>query len=280
MISIKNIIVGYSRKKLILNDVSLDLTKGNVYGLFGQNGSGKTTLLKVIAGLIYPSGGEINIMGYHPCDRMKNYIKEIIYMPDDIELPKLTFSSFVSVYSKFYDNFSYDQLNEYVTAFGIDKTVVMSKQSFGQKKKLYISFILACNTKLLIMDEPTNGLDTVSKKIFKKIMASVIDDNKIIIISTHQTVDLKDIISGIVVIKDNNILCSTIDNIMDKLYFGSVVETDDPIYSEGVSCIFKNVYGLESEINLELLVNSICLSSKCYSLLKQCSEINELQVEM
>ena len=134
--------------------------------------------------------------------------------------------------------------------------------SLGQQKKAIISLALACNTEILIMDEPTNGLDIPSKSIFRKLIAEIIDDNKLILISTHQVKDLENLISSVVILENEGVILATsINRIEDKLYFGDLDRMSDPIlYKE---CSIRGEWGVSinktetpTNVDLEMLFNA------------------------
>jgi ABC-2 type transport system ATP-binding protein len=139
----------------------------------------------------------------------------------------------------------------------------MNKMSFGQLKKTYIAFALACNTKYLFMDEPTNGLDIPSKAQFRKAVMKYTREDSIILISTHQVRDLENIIDPIIILdKQDVLLNATIEEITDKLYFDYASEKgDDALYSEmtpgGSIQVKLNMTGEESKVNIEALFNTV-----------------------
>jgi ABC-2 type transport system ATP-binding protein len=131
-----------------------------------------------------------------------------------------------------------------------------------------ISLGLAANTPVLLMDEPTNGLDIMSKSQFRRVMAGCIDDNKCIVISTHQVKDLENLIDRITIIDEGRILFDqTIENITRRLSFGITFNQEDvqqALYSEaslrGNAVIMANTEGEESKLDLELLYKAIILN--------------------
>jgi ABC-2 type transport system ATP-binding protein len=136
--------------------------------------------------------------------------------------------------------------------------------SYGQKKKVLISFGLAANTPLLLSDEPTNGLDIPSKSRYRKIITSAIAEDKTFIISTHQVKDIEGIIDSIVILDEGKIIFNqSLENISEKLYFTNVntLEGEDVLYSEkhlnNYDVILRKAEENSSRINLELLFNSI-----------------------
>ena len=266
MIDINNVDFSYSRHTKLLSGLSLQLEAGRIHGLLGKNGEGKSTLLKLISGLDFPSKGTIEVMGLNPQKRQPELLEEIFFLPE--ELPQLTLSieNYEKVYSPFYPNFSLEQFNKYLKEFEIEsKTDLLNKLSHGQKKKVMIAFGLATNTKLLLMDEPTNGLDIPSKGQFRRMVASGLSDDRCLLISTHQVHDLDSLIDNIIIMDGHEIVFNqTIENIAAKLNFrvSDRKETDDSvIYSEdtlrGLYQVCENRTSSESKVDIELLFNAI-----------------------
>ena len=137
--------------------------------------------------------------------------------------------------------------------------------SYGQKKKVLISFALACNTPVLLMDEPTNGLDIMSKSQFRKVMAGVVSEDKCVLISTHQVKDLENLIDRITIIDEGEILFDQkVDDIMNRLQFKISFDSEEvkqAIYFEsslkGNSVILANTEGEEGKLDLEMLYKAI-----------------------
>jgi ABC-2 type transport system ATP-binding protein len=271
MIDIKNVDFSYSRNTKLLTGLSLNLVSGRIHGLLGKNGEGKSTLLKLISGLVFPVKGSIEVMGFNPQKRLPEMLQEIYFLPE--ELPQLTLSikNYEEIYAPFYPNFSSEQFNRYLTEFEIDnKKSMLNKLSNGQKKKVFVAFGLAANTKLLLMDEPTNGLDIPSKGQFRRMVASAIDDNRCLIISTHQVRDLDSLIDSIMIMDGHEIVFNEPnENITKKLLFKVTDrnETNDKvIYSEdslrGLYQVCENTTGEESKLDIELLFNAVFTDKK------------------
>lgn len=262
MIKIENLSYSYSKlKKPIFKDFSLNIESGNVYGLLGKNGVGKSTLLYLMSGLIKPLSGEVLINGIDAYKRLPETLCDIFLVPEEFDLPNVKLSSYVKTYAPFYPKFSEDDMVRCLDVFGIEGDVNLGALSMGQKKKVFMSFALATNTSLLLMDEPTNGLDIPGKSQFRKIIASGLNENRIIVISSHQVKDIDKIIDRILILDDCDIILNAgVNEITEKLYF---VERADPtmskdaIYAQnslgGVSLVLENKYNEESEINLETL---------------------------
>ena len=266
MVNVQNVTFSYTKKTELLSNLSIKLEAGRIHGLLGKNGEGKSTLLKLISGLDFPQVGSIETLGFNPVKRYPEMLQEIFFLPE--ELPQLTLSieNYEKVYAPFYPNFSTVQFNEYLKEFDIDnKKSMLNKLSNGQKKKVFVAFGLATNTKLLLMDEPTNGLDIPSKGQFRRMVASTIDDNRCLIISTHQVHDLDSLIDSIIVMEKHEIVFNQpIENITKKLLFRIAdrnEKNESVIYSEdtlrGLFQVCENTTGEESKLDIELLFNAI-----------------------
>lgn len=205
MISIRNLSFAY-KKKPVFNGLNLQFEAGHVYGLLGKNGTGKSSLLRNIAGLLYPQNGTITVNGLRPFDRLPVFLEDVFMVPEEFYLPDIPVPAFIKHYAPFYPRFNSDKFRNYITVFGIPSDSTLQNMSYGQKKKVLISFALATNAKVLLMDEPTNGLDIMSKSQFRKILAEALDEERCIIISTHQVKDLENLIDRITIIDEGKIL--------------------------------------------------------------------------
>lgn len=265
MIELENISFGYSKKKPVFEGLSLNLKPGFIYGLLGKNGAGKSTLLKHITGMAYPDKGKANVLGYEASERNPDMLKDIYLVPEEFDLPSIKIKAFVKINSPFYPKFNEEQFLNYLKEFELDRDLKVSTLSYGQKKKFLIAFGLATNAHLLILDEPTNGLDIPSKSQFRKIIASALDEQKLIVISTHQVRDLENLIDSIVVLENGKIIFNkSISEISGRMMFEhnlSNVPSEKIIYSEELSGknsgIVLNTSGIEGRIDLELLFNGV-----------------------
>ena len=262
MIRIKDLGFAYSGNP-ILKDISMDLKEGCIYGLLGENGVGKTTLLTLLCGLKKAQKGTIDIDGYNPYDRQPSFLSEQYYLSDEVAAMNMTAAGYAVTYGKFWVNFDMNKFLELMEIFGNDPHQMMDNISFGQLKKTYIAFALACNTKYLFMDEPTNGLDIPSKSQFRKAMTRYTREDAVIVISTHQVRDLENLIDPIIILERRNVLLNaSIAEISDKLYFDYGNEKHpDALYSEMIPGsniqVLLNQSGEESKVNIEALFNTV-----------------------
>ncbi|WP_299245609.1 ABC transporter ATP-binding protein [uncultured Aquimarina sp.] len=263
MIKIQNLRFYYPKSKTILNDVSLNFDSGNIYGLFGRNGEGKSTLMKIITGLLFPKSGSCQVFGENMSRKHVRCLQEVFFIPEDFELAALKISKYEEVNSVFYPEFSKEQFYELIKEFSLSPNENIATLSFGQKKKVLIAFGIAANTKLLLMDEPTNGLDIPSKSQFRKIIAGVADQGKCIVISTHQVRDLHSLINHLMILDQSKVVFDkSLFEVSEHLWFGKPSEKDihAVIYAEpslGGKAVLPKLDKDESDVDLELLFNAV-----------------------
>ncbi len=261
MITIKDLGFSYG-DKAVLKNISMNLEEGRIYGLLGENGVGKTTLLTLLCGLKKPKVGSIDADGRNPYDRQPSLLSDQYYLSDEVPAINMKAIEYASYYGKFWENFDMEKFNGVMAVLENDPMRKMNHMSFGQLKKTYIAFALACNTKYLFMDEPTNGLDIPSKAQFRKAVTKYTREDSIILISTHQVRDLENIIDPIIILdRQDVILNATLEEISEKLYFDySNEKVEDALYCEmipGASvqvCLNQN--GEDSRVNIEALFNT------------------------
>ncbi len=262
MVKINNLTFYYRERKPIFEDVSFEMKNG-IYGLLGENGVGKTTLLRIISGLCFPKKGSCQVFDTETAFRNPDMLKQLYYLPEEFIVPSQTVKSFVKLNSVFYPNFSNEQFNSYLNDFHLDIDSRMKELSFGQKKKVLIAFAISLNTPVTLLDEPTNGLDIPSKSQFRKVIASAFDENKCILISTHQVRDLESLIDPIIILDRNQVLLNnTVEEISNKLLFTySTTRPEDALFTEqtmlGYTSVLENKYNEESTLNIEALFNAV-----------------------
>jgi ABC-2 type transport system ATP-binding protein len=264
MITLNRLSFRYSRKRELYKDLSLSLKTGSIYGLLGKNGAGKSTLLKMISGLLFPSSGSVLVNGHVPKKRQPSFLQTIYLIPEEVYVPPITIKKYVSLFGVFYPLFNEKDFYEYLRILEVEDTGKLTTLSFGQQKKFVIAFALACHTKVLILDEPTNGLDIPSKLRFRKLIASAMNEDRLIMISTHQIRDLDNLIDNIVIIDEGKLLMNaSLEQISEELTFKKVesMPEEEVYYTEesflGTSVVMKNKYGEHSKVNLEHLFNAV-----------------------
>ena len=262
MIRINDLGFSYGEKP-VLKHIGMNLEEGKVYGLLGENGVGKTTLLTLLSGLKKPQAGSIDIDSHNPFDREPSFLTEQFYLSDDVNAANMKASDYASNYGKFWEMFDMAKFLEIMEVFENDPTQKMNRMSTGQLKKTHIAFALACNTKYLFMDEPTNGLDIPSKAQFRKAIMKYTREDATLLISTHQVRDLENVIDPIIILdKQDVLLNASIEEITQKLYFEYGSEKmDGALYSEmipgGSIQVGLNTAGADSKVNIEALFNTV-----------------------
>ncbi|MDB5089485.1 MAG: transporter related [Mucilaginibacter sp.] len=264
MINIKNLTYRYSKQKVLFNGLDLEMQAGKIYGLLGKNGAGKSTLMKTITGLLFPFEGTCYINSLQPHQRQVGFLEQLFFIPEECYLPPLRIDRFLAIYAPFYPSFSYADFNDYLKEFNIPPDSKLHQLSFGQKKKAFIAFGLAANTRLLVMDEPTNGLDIPSKVQFRNIMSRASKPDQIILLSTHQVRDLDDLISSVIIMDDSRILLhEEKDRIAEQLSFYNqqqAVVKNEILYEEqtpnGLVAMCRNLRHTVTYIDLEILFNA------------------------
>lgn len=262
MLNIKNCTFNYRHKgEPTIDDFSLKLKEGGVYGLLGSNGAGKTTLLQLISGLLTPVSGEVTLDGVNTRLRHPSTLEKIFFVPEEIDLPPLKLDTFINLNGALYPKFSKEEMYHHLDTFGLPRDIRLDKLSMGQKKKVALSFAMACNTKILLMDEPTNGLDIPAKSAFRKYVIESMSDDRIFVISTHQVRDVSQILDHILIMDKQKVLLDrTVSEIQDKMKFTETVNNElinNALFAVkglgGASVILPNEDGDDSELNIELL---------------------------
>ena len=196
VIRIDDLHFGY-RKATLYDAFDLHLDRPGVYGLFGRNGSGKSTLLKLIAGLLFPRRGRIEVHGREPRRRHPDLLAGIYLVPEEFHLPDLSAVQLLRTHAGFYPRFSAEAFADYLGVFELPRERPFAQMSLGEKKKAAMAFALATRTPVLLLDEPTNGLDILGRDQFKTIVARPEQRERIVVVSTHQAHDLESIMDHV-----------------------------------------------------------------------------------
>ena len=266
MIEVKNVSFKYAgQKNLVFDDFSFTLKENNIYGLLGKNGTGKSTLLYLISGLLRPKKGTVNVDGVDAYKRQPEMLQELFIVPEEFDLPAMSLEQYVKINEPFYPNFSREVLEACLKDFDLTTDLKLNALSMGQKKKVFMSFALAAGTKLLLMDEPTNGLDIPSKSQFRKVVAQYMSEERTLIISTHQVHDVEALLDHILILNQQQLLLdASVSEIMEKYTFEYRMpdQMNDALYAEpslqGNAVIApRKADSAETQINLELLFNAV-----------------------
>lgn len=265
MINIQHLTFQYKKQDALFTDLSFQQGTGSIVGLLGKNGAGKSTLLKLISGLLKPQIGALAINGFKPFDRLPDFLSDVYMVSEEFSFPSISIAVYLKATAPLYPKFDYEKMNRILQEFELDPKKNLNGLSHGQRKKFLIAFALSTNCNLLILDEPTNGLDIPSKSLFRKILVSSVSEEQLVLISTHQVKDIETIIDTIVVLDEGKIVYNeSVLNISHQLQFKTIASLSDiekPIYHEkclgGYRIITPAYETEETEIDIELLFNAI-----------------------
>ena len=264
MVIINDLKFIYSRKQRpLFENLECQLQAGSIVGLLGKNGAGKTTLLKLMIGLLRPTAGKVAVMNHEPARREPSLLQDIYFLPEEFHHPAVSINNYVKANSGFYPRFDQELLRRLIKDFDLPEDKSLHQLSYGQKKKFLISFALSTRCRLLVLDEPTNGLDIPSKSIFRKVMAGALDEDQLVIISTHQVRDVENLIDTVLMLEEGRfIMQKSIYDISAKLHFATTpsAEGENILYREtvpgGYKVITPQTEG-NSSVDIELLFNAI-----------------------
>ena len=266
MIDIQNISFGYDRKKAkVVDGFSLHLEQNCIYGLLGLTGMGKSTSLYLLTGVLRPEDGCILVDGMDTRKRKTEMLQQMYIVPETFELPRMRFMDFVETYRPFYPGFSMEVLEWCMEEFQLPLTCNIQELSMGEKKTVMMSFALATGTRYLLMDEPTNGLDLPSKRQFRRVIASNMNEERTIVIATHQLHDVEQLLDHVLILKDSRLLLNrSVAELSDKYSFGLLpmgLADEDIVYAErnvqgDVGIWLRQADDAETSVELETLFNA------------------------
>ncbi|MBU3004772.1 ABC transporter ATP-binding protein [Paraglaciecola arctica] len=217
MISISGLHKSYKNKQ-VLKDVHLNLEAGQILGLVGPNGAGKTTCLQALLGLIRYDG-EIDVLGYNPSKNREKMLNDVAYIADVAVLPKWIKVNQVLTYMQgVHPNFDRQKAEMFLAKTNIAATAKVKTLSKGMVTQLHLALILAVNAKILILDEPTLGLDILTRRQFyTHLLEDFYDENKCILVTTHQIEEIEHILTDVAFIRDGQIvLAQSVDDIRNR----------------------------------------------------------------
>lgn len=222
MIVFEKVNFGYSKRPLLFEGLDLELKSGKVVGLLGKNGAGKSTLMRLMAGLVNPIAGMVLCEGEKTFGRQLRFLDQLLFIPENVSIPDhLKVKEYVSIYSVFYSGFDPKKLEQLLLDFQIEVNHRISNLSYGQQKKLQIAIGLSSGARLLLFDEPTNGLDIPSKSAFRKVVSAHLREDQLLVISTHQIKDIEHLIDQVVVLDEGKIkLQADLEALEESFVFG------------------------------------------------------------
>jgi len=225
----------------ILHGIDLTIPSGRIYGLVGHNGAGKTTTLNALLGLI-PCGGEINVLGVDPFKSRAGLMLDVAFISDVASLPRfLRVSQLFDLVEGIHPNFSRTKATQFLDGTDIKLNAKIKILSKGMIAQLHLALVLAIDARLLVLDEPTLGLDIIyRKRFYKRLLEDYMSEDRTLLITTHQVDEIETILTDIMFIRDGHLL---LDMPMDKVgeTYHQVAVSDDrradaealsPLYTE------------------------------------------------
>jgi ABC-2 type transport system ATP-binding protein len=267
MIELKDLGFRYSRSdKPLFQGLGLQLPAGTICGLLGANGAGKSTLLRLLAGLSFPQQGSCKVLDFVPAERLPAFLADIFLLPEDIFVPPVSPAVYAHRYGGLYPRFDLASYNRLLADFALPAERKLSTYSYGQKKKFLLAFGIATHARLLILDEPTNGLGIADKSHFRRALINHFTPERSFLISTHQVHDLEGLIDSVMIIADGSLLLhSTLDALAARLQVQIEPEApNDALFVEetleGYRVVRENNSGIEADLDLELLFGLVTSS--------------------
>ena len=198
-----------------LNDVSLSIESGKIYGLLGPNGSGKTTLIKIINGLLVPNNGTVLVAGKQPGPYTKSVIS---YLPDKLYFNKwMKVSELLEYYADVYSDFDIARAKDMLERLHISENEKLKSLSKGTKEKVQLILVMARRAKLYILDEPIGGVDPAARDYILETILSNYDPEASIIISTHLIRDIENILDDVIFLQNGKVvMTSSVDDIRQE----------------------------------------------------------------
>ena len=266
MVELERLQFGYGSGTLF-RDTNLTLEPGAIYGLLGLNGAGKSTLLKLISGLLFPASGRVNVLGHEPARRKPAFLSSLFVLPEELNVPGVTDREYVAARAPFYPNFDRAHMERHLEELEVPRGRKLTELSHGQKKKFLLSFGLATNASLLMLDEPTNGLDIPSKGLFRRLVAEALEDDRIFVVSTHQVRDVEVLVDAILVLHDGKVLFQgSVSEVSAGIRFSLDPSRPDDraaglLYTEatvgGFASVWKDSNAGDGHLDLEMLFKAV-----------------------
>ena len=273
-IEVVDMCFGYKGGRLF-NGLNLRMSKGHIYGLLGLNGAGKTSLMKLLTGLLFADSGEIRVMDHNPALRRPDMLSRIFVLPEELNAPAISEKEYVLSNSVFYPRFDSSRFERCLGDFEVPRGKKLSKLSYGQKKKFFLSFGLACGAEFLVLDEPTNGLDIPSKGLFRRLAAEALSEDQIFVISTHQVRDMDSLIDPITILHEGRVLFEhSLAEVYSRIRMtlsltAPAADSEGLIYTEAAVGGYWSVWRGASEdggpVDLEVLFNTAVSRPEIYS---------------
>jgi ABC-2 type transport system ATP-binding protein len=232
LIQAQGLTLHYGRK-VAVDDVSFTIPKGRVVGLLGHNGAGKTTLMKALVGLL-PAQGSLNVLGTDPARNRVPLLERLAYIPDVAVLPRWArVHELITLMSGLQPKFSAERARQLLrrTSVGLnDKVKSLSK---GMVVQVHLALVAAIDAQVMILDEPTLGLDVLSRKAFYEMLIDEwCDGERSVLISTHQVEEIESLLSDVIMLNEGRLVLSISLEEMDRRF---VALSHDPAQAAAIA---------------------------------------------
>jgi ABC-2 type transport system ATP-binding protein len=226
VISAKGLTKRYG-KQVAVDNVSFDIPAGRIVGLIGPNGSGKTTTLKAALGLI-PFEGELSVLGLDPRTQRNELMQDVCFIADVAILPRwLRVGDAIDFVAGVHPGFDRSKAERYLANTKLKPSMKVKEMSKGMVVQLHLALVMAIDAKLLVLDEPTLGLDIIYRKQFyQNLLEDYFDENKTIVITTHQVEEVEHILTDLMFIRDGKIILSATMDELGERYTEVMVSSD------------------------------------------------------
>ncbi len=205
VISVEHLTKDYGYNRGIF-DISLDIQQGEVFGYLGTNGSGKTTTIRHMMGFLKPDGGTVTVKGLNPWKAAPDVMKSVSYIPGEIAFPDLkTGTDFFKVQAQFLGVKDFTYMNHLIDMLGLDPSANLKRMSKGMKQKTAIVAALMGDREILILDEPTTGLDPLMRETFLELIREEKAKGRTIFMSSHIFEEIEEVCDRVAIINGGKI---------------------------------------------------------------------------
>jgi len=209
LVEARNLTLRYGAK-VAVDDISFHIPKGRVVGLLGHNGAGKTTLMKALVGLLPQRGGSLQVLGLQPQAQRVQLLQSVCYIPDVAILPRWArVGELISLMSGLHPRFSAERARALLRRTSVDLNARVKTLSKGMVVQAHLALIAAIDARLMILDEPTLGLDVISRKAFYEMLIDEwCDGERSVVISTHQVEEIETLLSDVMMLNEGRLALS------------------------------------------------------------------------
>jgi ABC-2 type transport system ATP-binding protein len=214
-------------KRVAVDGIDFEIPAGRIVGLIGPNGSGKTTTLKAALGLI-PFDGQLSVLGFDPRTQRDDLMQDVCFIADVAILPRwLKVKDAIDFVAGVHPRFNREKAERYIATTKLKPTMKVKEMSKGMIVQLHLALVMAIDAKLLVLDEPTLGLDIIYRKQFyQNLLEDYFDEHKTIVITTHQVEEVEHILTDLMFIRDGKIVLAASMEEIGERYIEVMVSQD------------------------------------------------------